>query len=644
MVRNALIRHVSIAVAAAAFWVAAPGAAGAGLVVDEEETVFSIAAPGAERVFLVGDFNAWNPTLDRMVARDGIFQIRLFLLPGRYRYRFVVDGQSLADDDNPHRDVDGNSFFILAETAAGYEILFAEPGRPATMGIETAFDGSVAVHGVSDRASLLADARVWARTGMGGEGIFRAGVDYRVDDGAGRGYLIEGCASWPLGDGWIRGFTRRSDLGFGDPAALFGTVGPWEYPVGLFCRGVGARIVPFPGLAGEVVYASRIDGRREGLVPGAAATTSVEMPAGPFSGRTRRGSDMIGVSLEGGDDPVTIRWLARYDRRIAGEGGEFSISAPAWGRFHETFAATGGWLSLRGLGGIVVEAEYLSGRSTIEAENFLSGETGDERLDRDEGRRFVISLRVERGGFDGSVTMERTTIDGPTDLREQRPEGAADVVGADLRFGPPGRRARLAARLEHFSAENTGEVFWLEGRNPWLDGDRLTIGRLPFLGSRRVCELLAGFGGEPPTAGLPDGHGARVDVARRGDLCSESVTELLAAVWVCLPRGIGLILDGRWVGYELDGFDDSFLDMYAGLILPLGSRGWCTLGAGRDPVVFDRWTWSFERRGRNEFLAGRGLYEMAGAGDRDALLETLAAAEKELASGAVFTFEAGFRF
>ena len=240
-------------------------------------------------------------------------------------------------------------------------------------------------------------------------------------------------------------------------------------------------------------------------------------------------------------------------------------------------------------------------------------------LDRDEGRRFVISLRVERGGFDGSVTMERTTIDGPTDLREQRPEGAADVVGADLRFGPPGRRARLAARLEHFSAENTGEVFWLEGRNPWLDGDRLTIGRLPF-------------------------RGARVDVARRGDLCSESVTEALAAVWVCLPRGIGLILDGRWVGYELDGFDDSFLDMYAGLILPLGSRGWCTLGAGRDPVVFDRWTWSFERRGRNEFLAGRGLYEMAGAGDRDALLETLAAAEKELASGAVFTFEAGFRF
>jgi 1,4-alpha-glucan branching enzyme len=52
----------------------------------------------ASRVFLVGDFNDWNPGATRMRRmKDGTFRARLDLEPGEYQYKFVVDREYLAD-------------------------------------------------------------------------------------------------------------------------------------------------------------------------------------------------------------------------------------------------------------------------------------------------------------------------------------------------------------------------------------------------------------------------------------------------------------------------------------------------------------------------------------------------------------------
>lgn len=51
----------------------------------------------AKRVFLVGDFNGWDPAADRMVKRKGAFHKILRLNPGEYQYKFVVDGEWHAD-------------------------------------------------------------------------------------------------------------------------------------------------------------------------------------------------------------------------------------------------------------------------------------------------------------------------------------------------------------------------------------------------------------------------------------------------------------------------------------------------------------------------------------------------------------------
>jgi 1,4-alpha-glucan branching enzyme len=56
---------------------------------------------GAERVYICGDFNDWQPTCLRMVGHPeaGLWEKRLTLSPGHYEYKFVVDGKWLHDPD-----------------------------------------------------------------------------------------------------------------------------------------------------------------------------------------------------------------------------------------------------------------------------------------------------------------------------------------------------------------------------------------------------------------------------------------------------------------------------------------------------------------------------------------------------------------
>lgn len=70
---------------------------------------FSLNAPNAARVTIVGDFNDWNPTtLPMRRSADGrVWEVEVRLPLGRYNYAFMVDGRlardpvapSTADDD-----------------------------------------------------------------------------------------------------------------------------------------------------------------------------------------------------------------------------------------------------------------------------------------------------------------------------------------------------------------------------------------------------------------------------------------------------------------------------------------------------------------------------------------------------------------
>jgi hypothetical protein len=72
---------------------------------------FSLEAPGAERVYVVGDWNDWDSGADPLFDNDsdGVWEAEIKLEPGReYRYQFHIDSKEwIADPKAPLKIDDG---------------------------------------------------------------------------------------------------------------------------------------------------------------------------------------------------------------------------------------------------------------------------------------------------------------------------------------------------------------------------------------------------------------------------------------------------------------------------------------------------------------------------------------------------------
>ena len=63
------------------------------------EVLFTLQHSKARDIFLCGDFNQWSPSTLRMIRQGASdrWEKRLTLPPGRYEYKFLVDGAWTAD-------------------------------------------------------------------------------------------------------------------------------------------------------------------------------------------------------------------------------------------------------------------------------------------------------------------------------------------------------------------------------------------------------------------------------------------------------------------------------------------------------------------------------------------------------------------
>jgi len=88
-----------------------------------KEVVFAIEAPQAAQVQVMGDFNDWNLEGSDMEPVDGTWKKVVTLPPGRYRYRYIVDGRwqrdpfNVAVEPNPYGGLD--SIVVVQEKRAG---------------------------------------------------------------------------------------------------------------------------------------------------------------------------------------------------------------------------------------------------------------------------------------------------------------------------------------------------------------------------------------------------------------------------------------------------------------------------------------------------------------------------------------------
>lgn len=72
-----------------------------------KEIVFTIDAPNARDIFIVGDFNHWKINESSRLARsnDGKWEKRLQLAPGnKYKYKYIIDGEWTVDSHNSERE------------------------------------------------------------------------------------------------------------------------------------------------------------------------------------------------------------------------------------------------------------------------------------------------------------------------------------------------------------------------------------------------------------------------------------------------------------------------------------------------------------------------------------------------------------
>jgi cyclomaltodextrinase len=162
------------------------GQAGGGPV----DQVFRFAPEGSPgSVYLAGEFNNWNPSAQRMTDDDGdgVYTTTVQLAPGRYQYKFVVDGTWFHDPDNPESVDDGyggQNSVIQVGAGGGAAPAPAKPAAPATAagGGKVAVTFSYAAGAGAREVYLAGEFNGWNATGRrlegpDGDGVFTTVVE-----------------------------------------------------------------------------------------------------------------------------------------------------------------------------------------------------------------------------------------------------------------------------------------------------------------------------------------------------------------------------------------------------------------------------------------------------------------------------------
>ena len=79
-----------------------------------------------KKVQIGGDMNDWNPSKNFLKLKNKIWETDILLYPGKYQYKFVVDGKYIPDPDN-HESIDNNVIGSNSVMHVGY---VNPPGAP----------------------------------------------------------------------------------------------------------------------------------------------------------------------------------------------------------------------------------------------------------------------------------------------------------------------------------------------------------------------------------------------------------------------------------------------------------------------------------------------------------------------------------
>ncbi len=596
--------------------------------VEADEVIFTLDAPDAREVFLVGDFNRWNATVEPMLREGDRFVVRLFLVAGTYRYKFVVDGTAIADPDNRGTSPEKGSPIVLVERSGGL-ILSTEIAEDVAR-----------TRSASYQARYLGFLRV-----DDGE----SDVDQRVDLGVradldrlrARAVVMTADSSWTWsppsldaefdrgfveveqGKLCLRGFENDSTWASADPLGLVGNAGLYGYDAGFVYHGATA-VAAAKHASLSVRWAdetTRTETARASVSPGEMASfatgNSADTTAYAYT-YTFDGSDNLALEARADGGGFASGYLFRNDtgvnpglwEDVARRPTDFATTTYATREDRHVSTA---WLAWSGLERATITFAY--GWGDVQARAYATASAASdlsEPLDAAaatsptddtrgilESDRFVVeanatgrvatTLRWDYASFD----FNGVEGDADADVHRARVEAAAALRGWNL----TGRVAYTSQRYR-----NTPDALYIDWpeRNIWLSRwDDVDVPAMVAIDLEEHTEWSLDATRE----------GARVDAGGTALLQTLDVVEVpvhadVRAYADVTVRGAWYLYgDARvsWYDRAAWGVNESFWDVY----VEAGYRkGIVTLSAGfgLDPWAFDPVVSEFADVGRSEFL------------------------------------------
>lgn len=663
----------------------AAGSCPAAVRVEEDEVFFSVEAPGAAEVFLIGDFNAWNPTVDKMVRINGRFEINLFLDAGTYGYRYLVDGEAIADSDVAETSADGHSVLRLARVGGVLELLPGEASHEGVTGFSSVAFELRYIGRVQDswkpedsngsahlaQGDFLVDlgdediARVttqWDRSTLGGE---EKGGDVVFFSGE-LGYTLAG---WKL-----RAFDNTPLPDADGPLPLFGSIGIYGFRFGYGVQGASADGRILSAIDGRAFFADRSDSAAPFPLPdlgylggwqqiGVPNDTTYALSTSASGGEDiwafRFGSTIRSVHLgfsyrsNRGSDPSSLvehSWNATTSNTTIDIVNGFKDTR-MWG-LDATVNPKGFWkIGLGFLDGSEKldprEEWSYSGPDTSVA--LMPAGSTREALELAEGLKLAATFDIERGDWRVDARYEYEEQDSKGD--DGTPQVGLSVQRA-LRAGLGWSGARdwdfeIRAEWLSYGAERQALFFMDPTRSFWLDPNgQLFAPHLWNLGDARRSLLIAPSIEwtlvAPDSAGEGrDGRWLRLNQTTAwGDSRANTFIYRLSGRWD-IGEHLFVEGDGRVLSYHGGGL--GLEEDYGAWYLEIGARKhgiWeAALGFGVDPWFFNPVVSRYIGWGRDAFLERRGAFGPVGLADYDAFGPIVDAAQRDLEKARLVVLE-----
>ncbi len=227
----------------------------------------------AKEVYIAGDFNNWDTKKDALTKKNGgKWEITLELEPGKYEYKFVVDGSWTNDPNNPVKvGAYGNN---AIEVGADGKVSFPAPGNllgNPSVNITGDFQTYIIYHKNQDENWTMERPKLDFRPSIKVD-LGRAGVVYTKflfstleEDNNHNIFMRIKELSYHLSNSSIifTGFYNKRLLRFDEPFTLIGYEGEFYDPFGWYETGVFVELKPISWIRMKTIFSNNTQSDRD---------------------------------------------------------------------------------------------------------------------------------------------------------------------------------------------------------------------------------------------------------------------------------------------------------------------------------------------------------------------------------------------